>query len=138
MNKYKSEIFGEFAYAESMTYEELLACESELMVNLEGIFQDGGAEHIDFTPLGDMLMTQCAFETQNLEILRDIAQEIAFILPSRVAGVLLCLQKDLASYHMFWIKRGEWQEKEYIVPKEGPADAPVHKLRVEAEAPLEE
>lgn len=129
MNKYRSEIFGEFTYAESMTYEDLIANESDLMENLDGIFQDGGAEHLDYTPLGDMLMTQCAFEVQNLEIFRDIAQEIAFILPEKIKGRLLCLQKDLTSYHLFWIRRGQWQEQEIILPVKGPENAPVHKIK---------
>lgn len=127
MNKYHSEIFGRFTYADSMTYEDLLAQEATLMENLEGIFRDGGAEHIDFTPLGDILMSQCAFETQNLEILRDMAQEIAFILPRQIRGILFCLQKDLSSYHMFWLKRGEWREKEFIIPKEDDKTA-AHKI----------
>ena len=129
MNKYRSEIFGEFTYAESMTYEDLIANESDLMENLDGIFQDGGAEHLDYTPLGDMLMTQCAFEVQNLEIFRDIAQEIAFILPEKIKGRLMCLQKDLTSYHLFWIRRGQWQEQEIILPIKGPENVPVHKIK---------
>lgn len=133
MNKYRTEIFGEFTYAESMTYEDLIANESELMENLDGIFQDGGAEHLDYTPQGDMLMTQCAFEVKNLEIFRDMAQEIAFILPEKIRGRLMCLQKDLSSYHIFWIRRGEWQEREIALSRTAPEDAPLHKLKLNDE-----
>lgn len=128
MDKYRSEMFGEFTYSQSLTYEELIAGESELIENLEGVFKDSGGEHVDFTPLGDLLMTQCAFEVQNLEIFRDIAQEIAYFLPAEISARLMCLQKNLKSYHLFWIKRGEWQEKEYRLQITGPDDAPAHKI----------
>lgn len=128
MDKYQSEVFGEFTYSESMTYEDLLACENSLLANLEEIFGDAGAEHLDFTPLGDILMAQCAFTAKNLEILRDVAQEIAAVLPDGVRGRLLCLQKDLSSYHSFWIERGKWREREYALPKKAPADAPLNEV----------
>lgn len=131
MNKYKAEIFSEFTYAESMTYEDLLYYENVLMENLEGIFRDGGAEHIDFTPLGDMLMCQCALEVPNREILRDMAQEIAFILPVNIRGRMLCLHKNLEFYDMFWLARGLWQEKEYKIPGLAPEDVPKRTVKVE-------
>lgn len=128
MNKNESEIFGEFTYAESMTYDDLLENEALLLEQLDNIFLEGGAEHLDFTPLGDMLMLQCAFEIKNLEILRDIAQEIAAFLPKGIAGRVLCLEKNLASVHIFWIRKGQWQEKEYKLSETAPEDAPVHKV----------
>lgn len=103
-----------------MTYEELISCEEMLITELENIFSDGGAEHLDFTPLGDILMTQCELEFQNPEILRDIAQEIADLLPGGVRGRLFCLQRNLSSYRMFWIGKGEWQEEEHVLPLKAP------------------
>lgn len=137
MNKYKAEIFSEFTYAESMTYEELLYCENALMENLEGIFRDGGAEHLDFTPLGDMLMCQCALEIPNREILRDMAQEIVYILPVNIKGRMLCLHKNLEFYDMFWLARGEWQEKEYKIPATAPEGVPKRAVKLD-ETPLKE
>ncbi len=137
MDKYNTEVFGEFTYPESMTYESLLESESMLLENIDSIMLDSGAEHIDFNPLGDILMFQCAFVTQNLEILRDIADEIAALLPSGIKGELLCLEKNLTSYHLFWIERGQWQEYEYKVPDRGPDKAPLHKIKVPPETRLD-
>ena len=134
MDKYRSEIFGEFTYSQRLTYEELISCETELMDNLTNIFHDGGADHLDFTPLGDLLMSQCAFEVQNLEIFRDMAQEIAFILPQHIKGRLFCLQKNLKSFHIFWLKRGQWQEQEYPIPVDGPEGAKINLLRMPKDA----
>lgn len=128
MDKNQSGIFAEFTYPDSMTYEALLEFENTLIAQLDALFLDAGAEHIDFTPLGDILMMQCAFEFRNLEILRDIADEIALILPPGVKGRILCLEKNLVSCHIFWIQKGQWQEKEYKLPTKGPEDAPVHKV----------
>lgn len=128
MDKNRTEIFGVFTYAERLTYEELLDIESMLTEQLDNIFLDGGAEHLDFTPHGDILMFQCAFEFRNLEILRDIAEEIASILPRGVRGRILCLEKNLSTYHIFWVAREQWQEKAYIFPVQGPEDAIVHKV----------
>lgn len=128
MDKNQSEIFGEFTYAEKMTYEELLASEHILLEQISDILQEAGAEHLDFTPLGDILMVQCAFEVKNLEILRDVANEIAAMLPKAVTGRILCLETNLVSCHIFWIRKGQWQEKEYILPKAGPEDAPIHRV----------
>lgn len=130
MDKNQTEIFGEFTYPESMTYFELLDTEEFLKDQLDFLFIDAGAEHLDFTPLGDILMLQCAFEFRNLEILRDIAQEVAELLPKGVSGRILCLEKNLSSYHMFWVKRDQWQEKEYKFPKYGPPDVPINKTGV--------
>jgi len=130
VDKNQTEIFGEFTYPESMTYEELLDTEEFLKVQLDSLFLDAGAEHLDFTPLGDILMLQCAFECRNLEILRDIVQEVASLLPEDMCGRILCLEKNLVSYHLFWIKRGEWQEGEYNLPKWGPTNAPINKTGI--------
>lgn len=127
MDKNQTEMFGEFTYPESMTYEDLLNTESFLMEQLDNLFLDAGAEHLDFTPLGDILMLQCAFECRNLEILRDIARETASLLPRGVSGRILFLEKNLDLYHMFWVERGQWQEMEYDLPRTGPAGAPVNK-----------
>ncbi len=131
MDKNQTEIFGEFAYPESMTYEDLLNTEEFLKEQLDMLFLDAGAEHLDFTPLGDILMLQCAFECRNLEILRDIAQEVASLLPQGVRGRILCLEKNLASCSLFWIESGSWQEGDIKLPRKGPADAPLHKVEEE-------
>lgn len=137
MDKYNTEIFGEFTYPESMTYEALLESESMLLENIDSIMLDGGAEHLDFNPLGDRLMFQCAFITQNLEILRDIADELSALLPQGIKGKLLCLEKDLTSYHLFWLSRGQWQEYEYRLPDRGPDAAPLHKITLPPEIKTE-
>lgn len=120
MDKNRSEIFGQFSYDESLTYEELLDVERALTADLEGVLQRAGAAHLDFTPLGDVLMCQCAFETHQLHVYRAIVQEAAALLPRGVTGRLLCVDKSLAALHVYWIQPGQWQEEERPVPVEPP------------------
>lgn len=136
MDKNQCEVFARFTYADSLTYEELLEAEAALMARLEALLQDAGGEHLDFTPLGDMLRCQCAFESVDLETFRGIAARVGVILPEGITGRLLALDKSLAGMHLFWVQKGAWQEVEWPVPATAPADAARHDVEViAAEAP---
>ena len=76
MNNDHTEIFGAFEYDESMTYEELLSVEDRFIDELEQLLQDAGTEHLEFSPLGDALMFQCAYAGYKLYIFRKLAQDI--------------------------------------------------------------
>ena len=130
MDKNQCEVFARFTYADSLTYEELLEAEAALMARLEALLQEAGGEHLDFTPLGDMLRCQCAFESVDLENFRGIAARVAAILPEGITGRLLALDKALAGMHLFWVQQGAWQEAEWPVPTTAPADAARHQVEV--------
>lgn len=130
MDKNQCEVFARFTYADSLTYEELLDAEAALMARLEELLQGAGGEHLDFTPLGDMLRCQCAFETVDLENCRRIAAQVAAILPEGITGRLLALDKSLAGMHLFWLQKGAWEEAEWPVPATAPADAARHEVQV--------
>lgn len=130
MDKNQCEFFSQFVYADSLTYEELLSAEATLMARLEEILATAGAEHLDFSPLGDMLGCQCVFELWDLAKFREVASRIAAILPSGITGRLLCLEKSLAGLQLFWLQKGSWQEAWWPVPVEAPADAAHHQVEV--------
>ena len=133
MDKNQCELFAQFVYADSLTYEELLSAEGALMAHLETILANAGGEHLDFTPLGDMLGCQCVFEFCDLAKFREVASRIAAILPAGITGRLLCLDKSLAGLNLFWLQRGNWQETLWQVPLSAPADAVVHHVEVTAQ-----
>lgn len=120
MDKNRSELFGRFSYDDSLTYEDLLAVEENLTADLTALLLRADAAHLDFTPLGDALMFQCAFEAHKLYVYRKIALETAALLPSGVRGQMLCLDKDFNSLHIYWLRAGQWQEEERTVPLEPP------------------
>ena len=134
MDKNRSEIFGQFSYDESLTYEELLDVANTLSADLEALLQRAGAAHLDFTPLGDALMCQCAFETHKLYVYRKIAQEAAALLPRGVTGRLLCVDKSLAALHVYWIQPGQWQEEERPVPVDPPQGLKTWRVPVASDA----
>ena len=120
MDKNRSELFAHFSYDDSLTYEALLEVEENLTRDVEQLLQRAGAAHLDFTPLGDALMSQCVFEAHRLYVYRKIALEIAALLPQGVRGRLLCVDKNFDSMHVFWLRSGEWQEEERPVPEDPP------------------
>lgn len=124
MDKNQCEVFARFTYADSLTYDELLDAESALMARLEHILADAGGQHLDFTPLGDMLRFQCALESLDLENFRDIAAGIAAILPDGIKGRLLFLDKSLSGLYLFWLRKGQWRQGMWPVPLDAPEDTP--------------
>ena len=122
MDKNRSELFAHFSYDDSLTYEALLEVEEDLTRDVEQLLQRAGAAHLDFTPLGDALMSQCVFEAHRLYVYRKIALEIAALLPQGVRGRLLCVDKNFESMHIFWLRPGEWQEEERPVPFDPPTN----------------
>lgn len=133
MDKNQCEIFAQFTYADSLTYEELLDAETVLIAQLDGILSASGGQHLDFTPLGDMLRCQCAFEVLDLPTFQNMADNIAAILPLGITGRLLILDKSLSVMHFFWLQRGSWQEILWPVPLVAPADATSCNVQVEDE-----
>lgn len=136
MDKNRSELFGRLSYDEGLTYEQLLEAEAALSIALEELLLRAGAAHLDFTPLGDALLFQCAFEAHKLYVYRKIAQETAAMLPQGVTGRLLCLDKSLDALHVYWIQAGQWQEEERPVPVNPPQN--LRKWRVASAGTREE
>lgn len=132
MDKTLSEVFGEFTYSQSLTYEALIERERKLLENLDHIFLEAGAEYLDFTPLGDILKLQCGFENHDLDAFEDVARKIAAILPKSVRGRVVCLQKNLNSFHIYWLKQNEWREADIDLPANPPEHLPIHKLEPDA------
>lgn len=126
MDKNQSEFFAQFTYADRLTYDELLSAEGALMARLEELLPEARGQHLDYTPLGDMLRCQCAFESLDVQNFREIAANIAVFLPDGITGRLLFLDKTLADLYLFWLQKGNWQELRWSVPLTAPADATVH------------
>lgn len=129
MDKYNSKVYGTFVYADSLTYQELLEREEGLKENLDKLFLEFGAKHIDFTPLGDMLMFQCMFEEHDNEKYRELAARCAAFLPEKISARLLFLEKNLDSCNLFWIESLQWQEVRVRLPVTPPKDTPVHHVK---------
>lgn len=129
MDKNRSEVYGTFTYAESLTYYDLLDTENTLKENLDKLFLAAGAEHLDFTPLGDMLMFQCAFEEYDCELYRKLADKCAAFLPATVSGRFLCLEKNLDTCHLFWVRQGEWQMSDIELPRKAPETVSRHMVK---------
>lgn len=123
MDKNRSEIFGQFCYDDSLTYEELIESEELLVANLESLLKEAGASHLDFTPSGDMLRFQCSMSEHDIGHYRDVAGKIAAVLPDGIRGRLVCLDKYLTpetAFFFFWIDKQGWQEARRAFPVDAP------------------
>ena len=105
MDKTSSEIFGNFVYDESLTYDELLHTEETLTSAIEDLLKRAGAEHVDFTPMGDSLMLQCSCQGHKIYIFRKLACELAEILPQKISGRICCLSHGLDTCHVYWLNK---------------------------------
>jgi hypothetical protein len=128
MTKHHSEIFGQFRYDDSLTYEQLLGMEVSLITDLNNLMLRAGAEHLNFTPMGDELWLQCSFAAHKLYVYRKIALETAAMLPPGITGRLLCLHKSLDALHVYWIQAGQWEEEERPVPQKAPDGLKIRRL----------
>ncbi|MBR3664899.1 MAG: hypothetical protein IKN64_09665 [Desulfovibrio sp.] len=117
MDKTSSEIFGNFVYDESLTYDELLHTEETLTSAIEDLLKRAGAEHVDFTPMGDSLMLQCSCQGHKIYIFRKLACELAEILPQKISGRICCLSHGLDTCHVYWLHKNAWQEVSLVIPQ---------------------
>ncbi len=123
MDQTSSEIFGHFLYDESLTYDELLHTEETLTSAIEDLLKRAGAEHVDFTPMGDSLMLQCCCQGHKVYIFRKLACELSEILPPNITGRICCLSHALETCHIYWLRKNAWQEISHPIPLTPPEGA---------------
>ena len=116
MAKYRYEMFGNLVYGESLTYEELITHEQDLMAGLTEHLQDMGASHIDFRPLGDALYVQCVFDDQDARNFEEVCAAAAGLAGDQMEGRLLFFGRDLGRLYCFFMADGKWQGGRLSLP----------------------
>lgn len=135
MNKFHCEMFGHFIYDESLTYEELQDMEVRLIGDVQITLEQRSAEHLDFTPLGDELMVQCAFEDYDTELFREICEALYPALHPAVEARMLFVDKHMSSMLIFYLNHQECKENLLTLPKTHEAlAAPAPKKRGKTKA----
>lgn len=104
MPYYPLEAFCHVEYPQELTYEELIACEAELIAVLEEQLAAMNAVHVDVFPDGDALKVHCAFMELSFDDFTDLAHRLADSLLRCGKARLMLLRKDLsgarlATYH---------------------------------------
>ncbi|MDR1856174.1 MAG: hypothetical protein LBR22_03315 [Desulfovibrio sp.] len=128
MNRYGGELFGRFSYDDELTYEEMTASESALIAELSGLLPLAGAGHVDFSPTGEYLWFQCVFDRPKAYVFRKLAMEMAARAPEGVSGRLLCLDKGLDTFLVYYVERGSWQEEKVTLPVEPSGRGGIHRI----------
>lgn len=103
MNRFQCEMFGHFSYDDSLSYHDLLDVESAFMGRMETLLAEWGAEHIDYTPMGEGLMVQCAFERYAPENFSSLGERLCENVPPAMEGRLLFVDKRLETLHVYHV-----------------------------------
>lgn len=116
MNKFHCEMFGHFVYDENLSYHDLLEMEGQFIGMVQGLLAGQDAEHIDFTPLGDELMVQCAFDAWSPELFHALCAGLCERISPHMQGRLLFVDKHLTALHVFHVNHEHWRETRMPIP----------------------
>ncbi|QJT09488.1 hypothetical protein [Oceanidesulfovibrio marinus] len=100
-------VYVALQYSQEISYHELHEVEQELIVVLQDTLIACGAVHLDFWGYGDSLQFDFSMERFEKEALKEMAQEIAGLLPADVSGRLVGVDKALRRLGVFNLTPGE-------------------------------
>lgn len=120
MAQHASELFAQCIYSPDLSYEQLLALEADMKLELNKILEERGGEFIHFEELGDTLRVQCVFAESEENLFHSVCEEIAPLMDGTVEARLLFVDKDLEGVSFYVVNRGEWQEGFVSLPPAGP------------------
>jgi hypothetical protein len=120
MPKFRCELFGRFAFAEDLSYADLLAKEAQLKDALSGYFAAAGFAHMHFTSTGDFLLVQGMTAEHDRALFRDVCEAVSRLLDEGVEGKLLFVDRFLDSVHFSVLNKETWREifLEWPLPKD--------------------
>ena len=110
MPKFSCELFGRFAFAEELSYAELLEKEAQLKDALTGYFLQAGFVHLHFDSAGDFLLVQGMIAEHDRTVFRDVCEAVSRLLDEGVEGRLLFVDRFLDSIHFSMLSRKTWRE----------------------------
>jgi len=111
-----SEMFANFVYDQTLTYNELLEREAELVETMQTTFEDVGGAHVEFAPTGDALNVQCLFAEHDEGLFHAVCDAVSPMLRSDVEGRILFVDRNLGTLHLYLLADGVWREGVLRVP----------------------
>ncbi len=121
MPRMQCEVFGSVIYPESLSYQELLSLEEELLADLNAALAECGAQFGGFFQDGDFLRITCAFPGMDVARNRDFALRLQACLPPGLALNLLFVDKNLGRLCLYSSDGESMREQDIALP--GPRDA---------------
>jgi len=110
MPKFRCELFGRFAFAEELSYAELLEKEAQLKASLSAFFAEAGFVHMHFTSAGDFLLMQGMTAEHDRDVFRSVCEAVSRLLDADVGGRLLFVDRLLDAVHFVVLRKGMWRE----------------------------
>lgn len=93
MPHFRYECFCDLTYDPDLSYEDLLACETELTQNMQACLQENGGAHLDFFQTGDSLLVHCLFVSMEPADFAALCKTIASFCTDKIGGRLTLLDK---------------------------------------------
>ena len=110
MPKFRCELFGRFAFAEELSYAELLEKEAQLKGKLSDFFVEAGFVHMHFSSTGDFLLMQGMTAEHDRDLFRNVCEAVSRLLDADVEGRLLFVDRLLDAVHFAVLHKGMWRE----------------------------
>lgn len=120
MAQHAAELFVQCVYSPDLSYDDLLALEGSLKLDLTEIMETRGGEFIHFEEMGDTMRAQCVFPEYRESLFHGICDSLAPFMDGRVEARLLFVDKDLDAVHFYAVSGNEWRESCVGLPAPGP------------------
>jgi hypothetical protein len=110
MPKLLCELFGRFAFADELSYADLLEREARLKDELSGYFAQAGFVHMHFASTGDFLLMQGMTATHDGALFAEVCEAVCRLLDEGVECRFLFVDRFLNSVHFSVLSKGAWRE----------------------------
>jgi hypothetical protein len=116
MPKFRCEFFGNFTYAEELSYSALIEKEAELKEELSRLFAQAKYQHLHFASAGDYLLVQGLAADYEREMFHEICDAVSQLLNEGVRARLLFVDRFLDSMYLYTVNDESWQEARVAFP----------------------
>ena len=111
MAKYPCEMFGNFFYNPTLTYDHLHELEANLLRAVDPLLNNEGAAHLDFTPRGDGLRLQCEFSEFEPAFFARLAKKLSdLIIDDTQARLLFVDKEEMGKLYIFYISKSNYEQ----------------------------
>lgn len=125
MPKYRTEVFGQFAYAPEISYEDLLKLEEKLTIFATKTLTDQGAEFIHFESEGDQTFFQCVFSKFDDAFFKKVSKAFAAKTSKQIECKMLFVDKQMGAISLYSMRDKEVSNQKHELPPSGPIDAAI-------------
>lgn len=111
MARHSNLLLGQVGYSLDLTYNEVMALESEYIQGLSELLSHYGADHLDFWGQGDALQLEAQLDDLDEETLRNFCGEVCTLLQPGSAGRLMLIDRNLLLIDLYHLNATNWRHE---------------------------